>query len=346
MQLQVRTKHKAFALLCCLNASLYLGCNEPVEESEQDAQVQQTDQDGGKLGEINDQIKLASNDPTLYYNKALIHFEKGDLDASFGDINRALSLDSTNNTYLSFMSDVLYFQGDVEAARSFITHWLTIYPGNKEALIKVAKLHILLQDYDSSLTALETMQDRDQFNPQIYFYQCVTYKAMGDTVNAIKAFQKTVALNQENVQGHIQLGRLFSAKNDKVAIQYFNRALEADSVNIEAFYGKAMFYQNRTKPEMAEKLYKKILAIEPNHLDATYNMGFLSLIYFDKLTDGVKYFTSAIELNPNYIEAIYNRGYCYELLEDANNARVDYKKTLSLNPQYDLGAEGLSRVGR
>ena len=143
MQLQVRTIHKAFALLCCLNASLYLGCNEPVEESEQDAQVQQTDQDGGKLGEINDQIKLASNDPTLYYNKALIHFEKGDLDASFGDINRALSLDSTNNTYLSFMSDVLYFQGDVEAARSFITHWLTIYPGNKEALIKVAKLHIL-----------------------------------------------------------------------------------------------------------------------------------------------------------------------------------------------------------
>ncbi|NQY67032.1 MAG: pilus assembly protein PilF, partial [Flavobacteriales bacterium] len=41
----------------------------------------------------------------------------------------------------------------------------------------------------------------------------------------------------------------------------------------------------------------------------------------------------------------YNLGYSYELLGNTKSAESNYRLALSINPQYDSAAKGLSRIG-
>jgi Tfp pilus assembly protein PilF len=68
------------------------------------------------------------------------------------------------------------------------------------------------------------------------------------------------------------------------------------------------------------------------------------MYYLQLYRDATHHFTDAIEVDPSYFQAYYNRGYCFELMGDINNAAKDYRKALEIQPDYDLAANGLSRV--
>ena len=83
----------------------------------------------------------------------------------------------------------------------------------------------------------------------------------------------------------------------------------------------------------AERLYKKILETDPNHIYANNNIGVL-LLGLGRFDEAIKYFKKAIELNPDYPEAHNNLGATLLNLKKFEEAKIHNKKAIELKPDY------------
>jgi len=52
----------------------------------------------------------------------------------------------------------------------------------------------------------------------------------------------------------------------------------------------------------------------------------------------------AAQVDVGFIRAYYMRGLTYEAIGDSANAKKDYNRTLSLNPDFEKAKSGLSRI--
>ena len=92
--------------------------------------------------------------------------------------------------------------------------------------------------------------------------------------------------------------------------------------------------------------YETINKLDPNNKLAFFNIGYVNLVYLNKYSEGVTYFTKAINLDANYTDAWYNRGYCYELLKDKTKASSDYQQVLKLKVNDPKAIEGMNRLDK
>ena len=121
-------------------------------------------------------------------------------------------------------------------------------------------------------------------------------------------------------------------------------ALEVRPNDKDALYSKAMYEQEHDMLNEAMASYTQAIKAHPDFREAYYNMGFLHMYYLKLYRQGLNYFDQAVQVDPMYYQAYYNRGYSFELLGDINNAAKDYRKALSIKPDYNLAAQGLDRV--
>jgi len=98
-------------------------------------------------------------------------------------------------------------------------------------------------------------------------------------------------------------------------------------------FNLALQNQKQNKLNIAEKLYKEILEIDPNHLEA---ICYLATLYAQiKRTDLAKtLFLKAIEINPNNPSINNNLGNIYLELGESQKALKYYEKAIKLKPDY------------
>ena len=94
-------------------------------------------------------------------------------------------------------------------------------------------------------------------------------------------------------------------------------------------YSIAIKFQKDGNKIEAEKFYKKILEINPNHVESINNLG---LLYksLKKIVYAKKFFEMAIIINPKYITSIYNLGNLYSDTLQFEKAIAEYKKVINI----------------
>ncbi len=317
-------------------------CNSHV----QDNNTQQVDATPENLKILNEKILLNDNDASLYNQRALVYLQLNNIDSAFRDINKALLLDSVNPIFLTSLSDIYMASGMVQNALAALEKALIYDPKNNDALLKKAELHLYFEQYGNTLELTERAIMNDKLNPKAYFIRGFAFKLKGDTANAIKNIQKCIEQDQNNYNAYIQLGLIFAARHNPLAVEYYNNALNIDAKSIEAHYGLGMYYQDNGLLNEALASYNNILLIDSTNKFAHYNMGYIHLVDLKMYREAIKYFDKAIKFAPDYHEAYYNKGYCYELLGDMQNARINYNKALEIETNYNYAIEGLNRLDR
>ena len=286
-----------------------------------------------KINSLTKQIVEHPSDLNLYIQRAKNFLEK-----------KLLEMDSSNATAYIVLSDIYFAKGKFENCLNALQKSIALDKKNKTALLKAGELQFYLKNYDKAFEFLQQSLTIDKINPEAYLMLGMAYKEIGDTAKAIKNFQTVVEQDINNYQAYIQLGLLYASKKNKLAVNYFNNALNVDSKSIEALYALGMFYQESGEYRKAIEKYSMILQIDPKYKYANFNIGYVYLVYLQEYENAKKYFTNAIENDPKYVEAFYNRGYCNELLKSTGDAIKDYKKTLELKPNYEKAIEGLNRI--
>ncbi|MCK9611892.1 MAG: tetratricopeptide repeat protein [Bacteroidales bacterium] len=298
------------------------------------------------LAMLSKKIAESSENAALYEQRALYYLNHGDIEKALNDAGKATILDPKNSSYLRTLSDVFFAGGKITKCQEMLEKACEINPSDDEALLKLAELHFYKEEYKIAFEYTEKALKIDKLNAKADFIRGMMYKDMGDTAKAVRCFQIAVEKDQDYYHAYMQLGIIYSTKNNPLAADYFNNALNLNPKSIEALYALAMFYQNTGEYNKAIEKYSTILQINPKYKFAHYNLGYIHLVYLQVYNQAIKHFTDAISCDPNYAEAYYNRGYCYELLGNIQAARIDYQQSLKIKVNYQKAIDGMNRLDK
>ncbi len=297
-----------------------------------------------ELAELSSKIDNNPTDADLYTKRSEYYIKNRQLENAFADALKALKLDSNSSKRYNFLSDIYFMKGDFESSEDLLEKALVKNPNDVEAVMKLAELSLYYKRYSELNSYIDRALTIDQRNPKAHLLKGFGYIEQKDTTIAIREFQLAVDQDPKYYEAYIQLGLIFHRKMNKLALDYYNNALNVRPQSTEAMYNIAMFYQDSKNFDKALDEYKMILQIDSKHTNATHNIGWIQLEIKKNYPEAINYFSQSIKSDSTFVNAYFNRGLTYERMNNFNSAIADYKKTLQINPSFSPASEGVRRL--
>ncbi len=285
------------------------------------------------------QIDENPQDASAYSKRAQYYLKTNLLDSAYYDAYMALKFDSANPERYIFLADLFFMQAQFENSEEILEKAYSKAPKNVDVIMKLAEIQLYYKRYTEMNDFLNKALDIDNRNPQAFFMKGYAYKEQGDTMNAIRNYNKAVDQNPAYYDAYIQLGLLYHARHNPVALDYYNNALNVQPQSIEAHYNIAMFYQETGNFQKAKDRYQMILQINKNHKWSYHNLGWIAMENENKLDEAIDDFSKALAIDKNFMEAAYNRGVAYEKKGDKKMAVESYNLALKINPEFEMALQ-------
>jgi serine/threonine-protein kinase len=152
-------------------------------------------------------------------------------------------------------------------------------------------------------------------------------KAVNESDNAYRLDNKLAYINI--VRGNIHNG----TGKYKEALKDFNRALDIDPVNYEAYQGLAIAYEDQGLLAEAEMTYKRAINMQPSNW-----IGYQALGAFysehSRYEDAITQFKKEIELNPQNYMGFNALGSMYYYTNKLKEATEMFEKAFSIKQSY------------
>ena len=116
--------------------------------------------------------------------------------------------------------------------------------------------------------------------------------------------------------------KIYSKDDYSGAAKLFDEAVQLNSNNAGAYFGRGTIYDDLKQYERAIADYNKALELNPSLAEAYNNRGYA-------YTDLGQY-DAAIKIEPNYGYAYWHRGKCHEAKGDRSKAQADFAKAREL----------------
>jgi Tfp pilus assembly protein PilF len=104
-----------------------------------------------------------------------------------------------------------------------------------------------------------------------------------------------------------------------------------------------MWYQSKGELDRAADTYRELIRFQPTQPLALFNLGYIALGK-NQLDEAIQWFSRSWEANNLYADALFNRGYCFLLKGDKSRAKLDFQKTLEIDPKHVLAKARLSEI--
>ena len=131
---------------------------------------------------------------------------------------------------------------------------------------------------------------------------------------------------------HVELGIEYAEKDElQKAIAEFERAIELDPNNADAYRNLGTVTYRSGRAEDAMTAYEQAVELNPNHGEA---YGDLTWVYIElgKLPEAIVAGEKAVELAPDYAAAHNNLGIAYARQDRIEEAIGEYQEAIRLNP--------------
>lgn len=295
------------------------------------------------LKELTGQIQKSPQNAALYYRRGNALHRLREDSLALDDFKMAVSLDSSKAAYYSAIGDLLFEHKDISGSIPWFQKAIAINPDDPQAHLKFAKMLIYTQEYSKAFTAINTVLRQDVYNPEGYFLKGIIYKDMNDTSKAISSFQTALNVMPDYKDAAIQLGQIYAAQGNPIALQYYTNAFRLDTLDVFPLFAKGVFYQQQGQPEPAKEQYRECIRRDHQYADAYYNMGFLYLEQ-DSTEKAWRHFDLLTRISPADPEAYYHRGVCNQLLGKKQDAIADFRQALVFDKDYPEAQEALQRM--
>lgn len=158
-----------------------------------------------------------------------------------------------------------------------------------------------LNNYNS-IALLDSCSNKNYYNDSVLFYRTLINLKKGEYRMAEKNCRKLAKLYPHFSEVHYLRGMLLcSNQHYGKSVTEFNLAIEANPLNVKAFYNRSVAF-----------------GLMEEYLSAIEDLG------------------TCIKLNPDYTLAYYSRAYWYEFTGNYVESARDYEKTIRLDPKnYD-----------
>ena len=245
---------------------------------------------GSTLEALNKELIKNPNDSYLYYKRALEHQRIKVVDDALADVNRAIGLDSTNADYLLLKAQLLFNKGKGLDAKAIIEKNIGVNPDHINSHLWLAELHLYTNQNIESIKSINNALKVDIYNAKAYYLKGLNYKYVGDTATAVTSFQTAVEQDPDYYDAYMQLGLIYAAAGDPLAVAYYNNAITVNPKSIEAIYNRSLYLQNNNDIEMAKQGYRSISKIDPKYQQSYYNLGYIKLVIEEEYDSAIVFF--------------------------------------------------------
>jgi len=301
--------------------------------------------DSTNIGVLDSLIRQNPKNPDLFAKRARIQASKKNYQRALNDITIALKMDSLNPAYYVSQAEYFIFSGEPNSAKKGLNACLKRFPNNTDVMLKLAEIHLYMKEYSQAKIILNDILPINDDLGQIYFLQGLIALENNDSTGAARNFQTTIEKEPAYYAAYVQAGKIYAAKHNDLAIQYFKSAIDLQPESYEARYELGSYYQDHGYLNEAEQEYDYIIS----HIDSLqpypyYNRGYIEMVYKHNYPEAVNWFTKAIDKKADYAEAWYNRGFSYELDGKLGRAKDDYRKATEIQPNFPLAIKGMNRI--
>ncbi len=155
---------------------------------------------------------------------------------------------------------------------------------------------------DWALKSLQQARDLEPTNPSHWWRLGNNYGAMAKWDDAIKNYEKAIELKADYFGAYVGLSNAYeqTQKSDK-AIEVYEKIVGQKQADPETLYNYGRLLYNRNGQgdrNTAEKIWDKVVDMQPNYSNALYSLGLLYEVRGDRAT-ALQYFYKVKDLNPN-----------------------------------------------
>ncbi|GIV27015.1 MAG: hypothetical protein KatS3mg027_0829 [Bacteroidia bacterium] len=336
-----------FKFLIILLPLIFIQCQQNASLSEKEKNLQDSLQKvlkNPKLDSINKKLLENPNNDSLYRERAMLMIKERQFDIAINDCKRAIKIDSQNVKSHLLLADVYFAANKTKLSKDKLEEIIQRFPNHTEAYLKLGELYYLVKQYEKAIEYVNKALKIDETLAKGYFIKGNVYKESGDTNKAISSYQTAVEQDPQMVDAYIDLGVLYAARNNTLALQYYNNALKLEPKNSIALYDKAFFFQQIGNADSAITLYQHILKLYPNSPQVLYNLGAIEFALKKNPQKAIEYFTQAIQQNPDYAEAYYARAIVKIELKKKAEAIADLKECLKHKTNFSPAIEELNNL--
>lgn len=229
---------------------------------------------------------------------------------------------------LSTLADIYLSLRKPEGAMNLVNKALSIEPENFKLKIQSAKVDISLKDYETAENKLLTLLETSPNNPEILenLGDISLYK--GNFVKALDYYQ-SIDNFRDNKRLKYKIAQAHHFNKDYILGEYHYQGLVNDpEYSIKARIGIAEIRIIQDKPLQARKILNKVLAEDPENIQAKKNMAISRYTTGDNLT-AISILKELPKDDPDISDINYNLAKSYYKI-DRNDLALDL---LENNPQ-------------
>ena len=257
-------------------------------------------------------------------------FNNNNLNECIEQLEEILTIHPANLKVLNMLLDTNIKINKAAEALKIIKKLIRLEPNKKEHQEKLIKLHQFLNDdqaYQSALIefhknfpSIQTARiisnihienDREEESDQVIQNFFESDKTYGDLYKGIR---------------HVKAGRL------KLAEESYKKVLKQDKNNIDALRLLGLLAFKTKDYEIAERLFLKVLQLDPSFSLAWDNLAKLYRIQ-NKLLKSIPAFENLIKLDPRNFEALVSLGTVFIKLSKYHEGIKLYEESLKIKPE-------------
>ena len=229
-------------------------------------------------------ISCDQSNPEAYVNLAICYASVNDYENAKNILNTAKDRFPSNNLVLKTLKEV---QGDSvvqvmsSASSSYenkdyqkaLKLYLSVNPATEDSLLGAAASYQGLENYDKAIEYYKKALVINPKNAQIPYYIGYIYSEQQNWAEADKYLKQAIALNPKSeaknllsyVEQNISVSELsngitlFENKNFEGALTKFNEIIKKEADNANAYYYRALIYDEQKKVQLAIDDYLKVL---------------------------------------------------------------------------------------
>ena len=331
--------NKYIPVIILLAISVLTGCNNSASTKKASY-----DGSGDSLEILTSLISNDSLNADLFARRADNYIHRGNIDPALRDIQSALELSPQDPKLFILLSNAYFILGQTDNAISSLKKSIRLQPNNVVPFLKLSEIYLLMNDPSTSIKYVDEAISIDRENAESYYVKAMCLMENKDTLQAITNFRISANLDTTNYMTYLQLGAIYTSRNDTSSKLYFEKALKAKPNDERSLYYLGMYYQEHNQFAKAINSFSRLIELYPENKRTYYNIGYIYLVEHEDFENARIMFEKCIELSPGFVEAVYNLGRTMEAMGDYTGAYEQYKRSLELLPNYPLAVQGLNRL--
>ena len=272
--------------------------------------------------------KMGEYDSAIPLFKEVINIKKDHIEAHY-NIALCLQNQNNNNEALNYYQKVIELNPFLSEAYNNIAVIYNIL-GKYEEAEKAFRMAVKLKPND--LNAMSNLSNLtiDKNKSEEYKKAFELFKK-GEFAGAKEIIIELLNKTPNNIHLLNSLGKIHSNLNNyEKASECFQKIIDLDNSNAEAYYSSGVCFQNLDNNDFALKQYKKATELNPEYIDAYNNLGLL-YTSLKKYDEAEKFYNTALKYKPLYFNSIIKLGALKIISDDFEGALNYFNKALQIS---------------